>query len=474
MVVTNGSDAQVTRQRCSFSACRGSISDFVLPCGTPESGPEETKRASRGNDAQNKRDVWEALTATVTSLSGDCRGVQIFFFFGPQDRVISNTYKAADQIAWSKSTCTARTEDPACRTPFTWKVINMSPPTSELFSIQDIPGAGRGVLASRPLLPPLTVFTSPRPAAHVIFRQYRKEVCAQCFNYDRGRTLPVKDNEAGKVFCSEKCYEEWKQDEGEDGIEAWRALETFFKSRSRAIVSTASQVSFGSKPGEQAIAATWEEGEEIASLQRGARSGNGSGPGIKSQTEYRKAVHHVWTQAVDPDIIGFLLSGILFRHRYPEEWQNRVMSLAMDSEPYTTTKDLEAHCNSFLQLVAIIPHSLLDSCTTEACLSLAQSASHNAFGIRAGGEDNEEYMGYSVYPEASYFNHSCSPNISKKRNGKAWEFKIARPVTEGEQLCISYLGGDEKDMTLEERRARLQQSWGFECMCERCKQEAAS
>lgn len=76
MVVTKGSDAQVTRQRCSFSARRGSMSDFVLPCGTPDSGPEETKRAGRGNDAQNRRDVWEALTATVTSLSGDCRGVQ--------------------------------------------------------------------------------------------------------------------------------------------------------------------------------------------------------------------------------------------------------------------------------------------------------------------------------------------------------------------------------------------------------------
>ena len=350
----------------------------------------------------------------------------------------------------------------------------MSPPTSDLFTIQVIPGAGRGVLASIPLLPATKVFASPHPAAYVIFRQYRKEVCAQCFAYDRGRTLAVKDNAAGRVFCNESCYEAWKQDEGELGVEAWQALETFFKSRSKAITSTATQLTFGNKPGQEAIAATWEEAEEIASLQRSARLGNGSGPGIKSEREYRKAVHHVWTQVVDPDILGYLLSGILFRHRYPDEWKERVLSLAMDKEPYTTTKDLEAHCNSFLQLVAVIPLSLLDSCTTEACLSLAQAGSHNAFGIRSGGEDNEEYMGYSVYPEASYFNHSCSPNISKKREGKSWVFSIARPVREGEQLCISYLGGDEKDMTLAERRARLQQVWGFECKCERCQQEAAA
>jgi len=82
-------------------------------------------------------------------------------------------------------------------------------------------------------------------------------------------------------------------------------------------------------------------------------------------------------------------------------------------------------------------------------------------------------MGYSLYPEASYFNHSCSPNITKHRNGNCWEFLAAEDIRLGEQCCITYLGGDEKDLKVEERRARLREIWNFECMCSRCVAEAS-
>lgn len=349
------------------------------------------------------------------------------------------------------------------------------PPSSNIFTIQDLPGAGRGVLAQEQTPPDTHVLTSPRPAGSVIFRQYRKEVCAQCFGYDRGRTLPVRDPDTGKVFCSETCRQQWIQDEGSLGVDAWQGLETFVRSRSKAVVSTLSQLSVGAKPGEQAVLATWEEAEELATLHRAARSSGScnSGPGVKADKEYRKALHHVWTQAVDPDIMAYLLSGILFCHQFPEQWEREVETLAMDTEPYKDNADLEAHCNAFLQLVATIPQQLLPSCTAKVCQTLSNASSHNSFGLRAGGDDGEEYMGYSLYPEASYFNHSCEPNISKKRVGREWRFQTAREVAAGEQLCITYLGGDEKDMNLAERRERLKGVWGFECMCETCQREGA-
>ncbi|KAM0722289.1 hypothetical protein Q7P37_001730 [Cladosporium fusiforme] len=350
------------------------------------------------------------------------------------------------------------------------------PPTSDIFTVQDIPGAGRGVLAQQPTPADTHVLTSPRPAAHVIFRQYRKEVCAHCFGYDRGRTLPVKDSDTGKVFCTEGCKQQWKEDEGSLGVEAWQGLETFVRSRSKAIVSTLSEHSVGAKPGEQAVLATWEEAEEIASMHRKARcsGASNSGPGIKADKEYRKSLHHVWTQLVDPDIMAYLLSGIIFHNQFPEQYESEVATLAMDPEPYKDNADLEAHCNAFLQLIATVPRALVPSCTTQVCQALSNAGSHNSFGIRAGGDDGEEYMGYSLYPEASYFNHSCAPNISKKRVGRQWQFQTARDVAGGEQLCITYLGGDEKDMTVKERRDRLKGVWGFECMCERCRQEDTS
>ena len=78
-------------------------------------------------------------------------------------------------------------------------------------------------------------------------------------------------------------------------------------------------------------------------------------------------------------------------------------------------------------------------------------------------------MGYALYPSASYFNHSCKPNVAKVRVGNTWRFWVPKDVARGEQLCISYLGGDEKDLTTAERRVRLKDVWSFVCECEGCK-----
>ncbi|KAL1584222.1 hypothetical protein WHR41_06787 [Cladosporium halotolerans] len=352
------------------------------------------------------------------------------------------------------------------------------PPTSTHFSIRPIPSAGRGVLASTPLAPNTPLLLSPPPAAHVIFRQYRREVCAHCLHYDRGRTLPVRDAPIGKVFCAEPCRAAWREAQGPLGVEAWTALETFVRSRAKSVVSTLAQAAVGAKPGAQAVVATWEAAAEVGALHARARGGGvgaaDSGPGIKADREYRRALHHVWTQSVDPDILGYLLSGVLTAHGDAGYWQREVEGLAMDEEAYKDTADLEAHCNAFLQLVATVPRELVGSCTVEVCQTLANASSHNSFGIRAGGDEGEEYMGYALYPEASYFNHSCSPSVRKKRVGRQWEFSTAREVGEGEELCITYLGGDEKDLTVTQRRERLRGVWGFECMCERCRREDTS
>lgn len=284
----------------------------------------------------------------------------------------------------------------------------------------------------------------------------------------------MRDNTTGKVFCSEECRGIWIRDEEELGVEAWLALENFVKSKSKAIASTLSQCSVGDKPGEQTVLLRWEEAEKIGSLHRQIRSidASGPGPGMKADKGHRRAMQNVCSQPVDPDILAYLLSGMLSHRQDPERWDREVATLAMDPEPYRDNADLEAHCNAFLQLASIIPRDLLQSCTGQVCQTIVNASSHNSFGIRAGGEDAEEYMGYSLYPEASFFNHSCLPNIKKIRVGRTWQFRTAREVLDGEQLCITYLGGDEKDMTVGERRQRLKGVWGFECMCERCRNES--
>ena len=222
------------------------------------------------------------------------------------------------------------------------------------------------------------------------------------------------------------------------------------------------------KPEREQIDRAWSKAEKQAQLHLRSRGSN-------TTTSVAKTISQPWAKHVDPNVLGYLLSGILYFHQHPALWESEILCLAADNEPYKSTEELQSHCDSLVQLIALLPLTILPSCTADVCRILASCGSHNAFGIRSGSVDGEEYMGYGVWPSASYFNHSCSdPNIVKQRNGGVWEFRAARDIEEGDQCCITYLGGDEKDLTVWERRARLYEVWDFECMCERCVHEAGS
>ncbi|KAK6435973.1 Histone-lysine N-methyltransferase set-6 [Oleoguttula sp. CCFEE 5521] len=332
---------------------------------------------------------------------------------------------------------------------------NGMPPSSDFFEVRDIPNAGRGVIARRSLPTATQILSTSNLAAHVVFREYRKEVCAQCFHYDRGRTLAVRDVETGRVFCSRECCDEWVEDQGEIGVEAWRALETWVKARGGALWCTATAQTAGDRPGIEEISAAWVEVQDVRVTKADESRAEAK--------ERRKMLQRITSGAIDPDILAYLLSGILFVSRYPALFLSDVLDLAMDPTPYRTASDLTSHTSSFLQLASLLPPSLVPQCTTSATQTLISAASHNSFGIRAGSEeDMEEYMGYALYPLASYFNHSCGPNVAKQRKGRKWEFWTSREVKEGEELCISYVGGDEKGLDLKGRRERLERTWGFE------------
>ncbi|KAK3071621.1 Histone-lysine N-methyltransferase set-6 [Teratosphaeriaceae sp. CCFEE 6253] len=342
----------------------------------------------------------------------------------------------------------------------------MSLPTSDLFEVQAIADAGRGVVASRPLARDTVVLASGSPAVHVIFRAYRKEVCAQCFLYDRGRTLPVRDNTTDKVFCSAACQQRWVVRTGEVGVKAWQNLRGLTQEKRKARCDTATVPPTGGRPNGHDIARHWAKADADA-RPRTTATKDTTHPGPK-KTDPR----HV-RRAATPDVLAYLLSGVLAHYQQPRQWQEEVLALAVHAEPYTDTDDLEAHCNSYVQLASILPGELLGSCTASTCQALAGVTSHNAFGIRSGSEEGEEYLGYALYPPASYFNHSCSPNVAKKREGGAFSFWMSEDVQDRDQLCISYLGGDEKHLSLAERRERLNDVWGFDCGCERCRRETS-
>jgi hypothetical protein len=131
----------------------------------------------------------------------------------------------------------------------------------------------------------------------------------------------------------------------------------------------------------------------------------------------------------------------------------------LPSEVNQITPFLKQHLPSDLR-------SLVES-TAYAFLSRHLS---NSFGIWEHPiTPDSENLGSAMYPSASYFNHSCEPNITKVRRGRTVLFVTSRDVDAGEELCISY-GHTERELI--ERRQLLRDWWGFNCICSRCNRES--
>jgi hypothetical protein len=355
-------------------------------------------------------------------------------------------------------------------------------PQTNLFEVKDTPTSGRGVFASQDLPAGTPLHQTSLLSASVIARNYRREVCAQCFVYQRGRNLKIRFTETGHSFCSQGCLQSWTADTGPARVQAWTAIEGFIKSKSthkngfRNGTGTEDEALpdiNATRPNEEGIQTAWDLVSSTAHFILQARHGSMRKP-------HRRALTSVLAVSPNPDILSFLLSATLSRSKITipppsapvtgTEWET-LLQLVPDSTPYATSEDLQMATQSYLHLLALLPISILPYATPEAFILLAERDSHNSFGIRSLDDGGDEFLGYGVWPLASFFNHSCSPNVGKRRIGRAWDFWTSRPIAKGEELCISYMGGDEVDLDVVERRLRLSETWVFECGCERCGSE---
>ena len=77
--------------------------------------------------------------------------------------------------------------------------------------------------------------------------------------------------------------------------------------------------------------------------------------------------------------------------------------------------------------------------------------------------------GSAVYTVASLFNHSCVPNVdvSFPMNDHTIVLRTNQDVGENEQLTVGYA---DIDADVEERASRLAM-YGFQCECEKCREE---
>ncbi|KAF2010637.1 SET domain-containing protein [Aaosphaeria arxii CBS 175.79] len=348
--------------------------------------------------------------------------------------------------------------------------LPMGVPTSDIFEVRETPSAGRAVFSKCDIPADTVVWRPTDLSLSVVLREYRREVCGQCFVYDYGNDLPVRNKEVGFAFCSERCQAIFSDEQGPIGIEAWTAAEKLIKGRSK---EDADMVELDQpRPKTEDITSAWEGAAAQAALIRIARLGQRDDDGnvVQPTKQHKKALQKALLQKISPDVMSFCLAGILWKHNHPDEWQ-RILDLAVDETPYHSEDDLKAFIRTYLHLLAIAPLPLLDRITVETLYLWSTRDSHNSFGIRSLEDDGSEFFGYGCWPSASYFNHSCSPNIEKKRVERAWEFRAGRDIKAGDELCITYLSGEERRLSRENRMLTLKRNWGFDCRCERCKEQ---
>lgn len=100
--------------------------------------------------------------------------------------------------------------------------------------------------------------------------------------------------------------------------------------------------------------------------------------------------------------------------------------------------------------------------STQRAFEILSACENNCFGIWQDGKKLE--LARSLCVPASFFNHSCFPNVARVSSGRSFKFYAIRNVPQGEALGFSYI---DPTMHKSERRLHLS-TWGFKCECPRC------
>jgi hypothetical protein len=343
-------------------------------------------------------------------------------------------------------------------------------PVSPLFEVRETASSGRGVFALQDIGKGTRLLETSTPAAWVIYDEYVKEVCAQCFAYDRGKAWKIRDALKGIAFCNQECQAIWVEEIPHDQSVARDEIQKILK-RKRKAEDDRKEQEIELRKTLVSAERHWENTERMAEEIRTCREI--PEPTKKQRKILQAAQDNFVNSWEDSYVVWYMFEGLVHRISNLENWR-ALENLVEDSSPYKETGDLNRSSQAYLMLLAVVPQTLLPYITQSAARSLQGHSSHNVFGLRSLGEGGEEgdsgseCFGYGLWPIASYWNHSCAPNVQKGRRGRTWKFWASRDIMKGEELCISYLGGDERDDSLAKRKSKLKGVWGFECACSKC------
>ncbi|KPI84820.1 hypothetical protein ABL78_6128 [Leptomonas seymouri] len=118
----------------------------------------------------------------------------------------------------------------------------------------------------------------------------------------------------------------------------------------------------------------------------------------------------------------------------------------------------------YLQQTRTHTHKLPCNVSCKTFVAICTAFLCNGFGIWSSVNHQ---LGVALYPQSSYFNHSCAPNMGRRniKKTRVIEFFAARDIEKGESLCISYI---DLKLPAMERAAKVKATYSFDCSCIRC------
>lgn len=355
------------------------------------------------------------------------------------------------------------------------------------FEIKKTNYGGRACFARESMKKGTTLLALDSWLGSSISHEFRKEVCHYCLEYDSGKTMKIKIdwddvgceselNEginsknykgSGVWFCSEECKILYLQqpDIKELLLSYEIILNNFQRSRKKETGPTIQSERDDTVAGKSDIDIKWDfiNHEWIPMILN---------------MKLSKALNYLpIVEEEHYSCMRFVIESVITISHLEDESVKKKAFYCLQSNEVDKIKKfpvlLDFQMKVFQTLFILFP-TLRTLLTTDLFRHILGSEYGNSFGIWQISEssDDREYLGYMVHPEASYFNHSCSPNVEKKRVGRTMYYSLAEDVRPGQQLCIDYKGILHLDA--KKRQAILKDNWFFECMCDRCTLELQS
>lgn len=360
---------------------------------------------------------------------------------------------------------------------------------SNLFDIRQTSWGGRACFSNRDLKKGDVVLRADSFMGTSISHEFRKEVCHYCFGYNSGKPMKVKldplmlsqycdgewcikkkgFNGAGLWFCSGSCLEKYLQVPNIiELVVCYESLLAAFnmmnKSKKTALEEQQEEEQLNNITiSDDIIEQTWDD----------IRT---NWIPMFNKTKVTKRQKYLTRISDDVYACCRFVAETLFKLKYLDP-NSDIMESFLSLQSNESLKMarfpilLQFQITVFKTLKVVLPEPYKDMLTIPLFRHILGSEYGNAFGIWEEREsvDSREYLGYWVFPQASYFNHTCDPNVTKSKEGRSMVFTLNRDVSAGDELNIDYSG--LLDLSVIERRNALKESWFFLCQCERCQSD---